>query len=119
MKTILIIDDERQVRDIYKKVFAASGRTIFRVIEAENAEQAIGHLIREKVDLVLLDIRMPQIEGRTIGKVIKKYDPDVRIVVASVFPVDQQKEIMPFAHDYYDKSEGPVKLLEKITASFV
>ncbi|MND05440.1 hypothetical protein D3C83_262350 [compost metagenome] len=47
---------------------------------------------------------------------IKGLDQRPEIVVASVYPVEKQKRVIPFADSYYDKSEGPIKLLEKVTA---
>ena len=44
--------------------------------------------------------------------------PGIKIIVASVCPIEEQKRLIPFADDYYDKSEGTLKLLEKVTSAF-
>ena len=119
MKTILIIDDEKRIRDIYKRIFNATCRSICRVVEAENAKDATEHLVTEKVDLVLLDLRMPVIDGPIIYGLIKESNPNVKIIVASVYPVEEQKRLVPFADDYYDKSGGTFKFLEKVTTALV
>lgn len=114
MKRILIIDDEEGIRAIYRKVFLALGDDICEAVEASNAVEATNILIRERIDMVLLDIRMPGINGQTMFDVIREYSPDVDVIIASVFPVYQQRELFPLARDYYDKSQGPFVLLDKL-----
>jgi len=118
-KKILIIDDEERIRKIYARLFQAIGSGIFEVLEAENAEKATDYLIREKLDLVLLDIKMPDIDGTRMYEIIREYNPNLEVVVASVYPVEEQKRLLPYASAYYDKSEGPIKLLEKVSSTLV
>lgn len=113
-KQILIIDDEEKIRAIYKKLFYVFGSNIFDVIEASNATEATNYLIRYRVDMIILDIRMPHVDGQILFDVIREYNPCMKVVVASVYPVEQQKRMVPFATAYFDKSQGPVKLLEKV-----
>ena len=115
-KNILIIDDEQRIREIYTRLFHAIGSTIFKVFEASNAQEAKEIMIRERLDLILLDIKMPRIDGIQMFEVIKEHNPRMEIVVASVYPIEKQKKLIPFADSYYDKSEGPLKLLEKVTS---
>jgi CheY-like chemotaxis protein len=116
MKTVLIIDDEEKIRDIYVRVFQALGSRVCRVLQAPDAVAATNTLIREKIDLVLLDIMMPTIDGRIMFDVIKEYGPEIDVVIASVFPVERQRVLFPYAKDYFDKSEGPFVLLDKLTS---
>ncbi len=118
MKTILIIDDEKYIRQIYRRIVTSSGKTLFRVLESNSALDATEQIIREDVDLILLDIRMPRVNGVQLYEAIRKYKPNIKIIVTSVYPIEQQKKLIPFADAYYDKSEGPVSLLEKVTNSF-
>jgi len=118
-KKILIIDDEERIRKIYTRLFQAIGSGVFEVLEAENAERATDYLIREKLDLVLLDINMPGIDGTRMYEIIREYNPNLEVVVASVYPVEEQKKLLPYASAYYDKSEGPIKLLEKVSSTLV
>ncbi|OEH94024.1 response regulator transcription factor [Bacillus solimangrovi] len=57
---ILIVDDEARMRDLVKIYLNREG---FQIIEAEDGEQALKLVEQEKVDLVLLDIMMPKIDG--------------------------------------------------------
>jgi len=63
-KRILIIDDEERIREIYKRYFNAIGSTIFEIIEVSNAADATEYIIRERVDIIILDIKMPEIDGK-------------------------------------------------------
>lgn len=118
MKTILIVDDEKHIRDIYRKVVTASGRSLFRILESDNALDAAGYIVKENIDLVLLDIRMSEVNGQQLYKAIRRWSPDIKVIVISVFPIEQQKKMIPGADGYYDKSEGPVRLLEKVVNLF-
>jgi CheY-like chemotaxis protein len=113
MKTILIIDDEDRIRIIFKSVIEAMGKDV-RVLESDNAVQATGILMREKIDLILLDIQLPTINGQIMYDVIQEYNPTIKVIVASVYPIETQKKMLPFADDYYDKSWGLMKLVEKV-----
>lgn len=115
MKTILIIDDEARIREIYKKVIKTASPIEIRILEADNAEDATEYLIREELNLVLLDINMPRIKGDVMADVIREYNPNLKLIVASVYPIEYQKRLIPFATDYYDKSLNLIKFLEKLT----
>jgi len=114
MKTILIVDDEQYIRKIYKNILMASCRSVVRVLESGNALDAAEQVVREQVDVILLDIRMPRVSGRKLYDVIRKLNSNAKIIIISVFPIDQQRRLIPNADGYYDKSEGPFSLLEKV-----
>jgi two-component system response regulator FlrC len=116
VKKILIIDDEDRIRDIYARLFVQAGIIVRR---AKNATEATNIIIREDIDLILLDINMGGIDGKTIFDVIKEYNPEGKIIISSVYPVEKQRKLIPRALDYYDKSEGPVTLLEKVVNTLI
>jgi len=118
MKTILIVDDEKPIRDIYRKTLMASCSSLFNILEAGNAWDAAQLMITKKVDLILLDIRMQGRGGEKLYDVIRKYDMNIKIIVISVYPIEQQREMIPEAYDYHDKSQGFLILMEKILRSF-
>ena len=113
-KRILIVDDEADIRKIYKSYFYALHRQLFEIVEKADATEAANYLFRQKVDLIILDIDLPQIDGQFLHEVIKEYDPDLSVIIASVFPISKQKRMIPDAVDYFDKSQGPMKLLEMV-----
>ena len=116
MRKLLIIDDEDKIRDIYCRLFVQAGIVVRK---AKNATEATNILIREEIDLVLLDIKMSIVDGCTMFDVIKEYDPHSKVIVSSVYPIEKQRELIPHALDYYDKSDGPVKLLEKVVNTLI
>ena len=118
-KKILVIDDEGKIRHLYDKLFKAVGNQLFEIIEAANAEDATEILIRGGIDLVLLDINMPGIDGQVMNEVIKEYNPQAKVIVSSVYPVVKQRVIIPEAFDYFDKSQGLLQLLSKVSRAFV
>jgi two-component system, response regulator, stage 0 sporulation protein F len=111
MKKILIIDDEERIRDIYVRLFVQAGIIVRR---AKDAQQATNIIVREDIDLILLDIKMPMVDGRTMFEIIEEYNPRAKVIVSSVYPIEKQRKMVPRAIDYYDKSEGPLRLLEKV-----
>lgn len=111
MEKILVIDDEKKIRDIYKNLLEGEG---YKVIEAPNANYANEVLVREEADLVLLDIKMPNVDGGVMYDVIKMFHRGSKVIVSSVYPFEEQRRIIPTADDYYDKSQGTEVLLAKI-----
>ncbi|MDD5565727.1 MAG: response regulator [Candidatus Omnitrophica bacterium] len=111
MTKILIVEDEGRVRRMYNTMLKNEG---FEVLEAPDAMQASCILNREPVDIMLLDIKMPQVYGTVFYDIMKISNKKVKVIVASVYPVDEQKELIKDAEDYYDKSQGLDLLLEKI-----
>ena len=112
MRKALIVDDEQKIRRLYKEYLAAED---FEVLEAENGEQASLTLIREQnIDLVLLDIRMPIVSGAVLFDIIKLNNPNAKVLVSSVYPLEDQRRVIRGADGYFDKSEGPEVLMMRI-----
>ncbi len=115
MKTILVVDDEKMIRHIYATLLMAEG---YHVIEAPGAVEADEILKHERIDLVLLDLRMPDVNGKILHDVMLMFHKKVKVIVSSVYNVDTQRKIIPFAAGYHDKSQGVEFLLEMIQAIF-
>lgn len=115
MKNILIVDDEIRMRYIYKTLLTLEG---YRVVEARGAVDAREVLKRETVDLVLLDVRMPEVRGDILYDVMQLFHQKVKVIVSSVYHTERQKKIIPDATDYYDKSQSVNILLGKIKKVF-
>jgi len=78
--TILTIDDESYIRQSIKSYLEDYG---FNVFEAENGKKGIEVFNNHMPDLVVLDLRMPEMDGLQVLKVLKSQDPDIPLVVAS------------------------------------
>lgn len=69
MKKILIIEDEKMLREMYTEKFSRAG---FKVVEAGDSQQGLKLARKEKPDLILLDILLPKENGITfLGKLRK------------------------------------------------
>lgn len=77
---ILTIDDEEDIRDSFRLFLEDFD---FEVIEAENGRDGLEIFHREHPDLVLCDLRMPEVDGLEVLAQIKKSSPDTPVVVVS------------------------------------
>ncbi|MBN20295.1 MAG: response regulator [Bdellovibrionaceae bacterium] len=71
-KTILIVDDVEDLRESLADSFEIRG---FKIVQAENGVDALELMKSETVDVVLSDIRMPEMDGVELLKAIKQKDP--------------------------------------------
>jgi len=111
-KHILIVEDEPKIRDLLCRCLKEEG---FYAIEAEDGQKALNLIkMSNNVDLVILDIRLPKFSGLDIYDVIKKDFPGIKIVVSSVYTIEEQEFLILEADDYYYKSESVSMLVEKI-----
>ena len=82
MKTILIIEDEKSIRQLYQEELEEEG---YKVILASDGIDGIHKLRNEKVDIVILDIKMPNIDGRMAFRQIKKIKNDIPIIINTAY----------------------------------
>jgi glycosyltransferase involved in cell wall biosynthesis/ActR/RegA family two-component response regulator len=115
MKNILIIDDEPKIRNAYADLLSANG---FEAAGAATFEDATGILNKKAIDLILLDLNMPEMDIRALHAEIRKIGNNVKVIVSSVYPVRRQVKCYPGANDYFDKSLGTEVLLEKVKEVF-
>jgi PAS domain S-box-containing protein len=86
-ESVLVVDDESHIREIMKNILHANG---YRVALAKNGEEAL-RLYREamkkgnRFDLIVLDLAMPVMDGKTCMKHILELDPDSRILIMTGF----------------------------------
>jgi CheY-like chemotaxis protein len=111
MKKIIVVDDESRIRGIYSRLLNGIG---FEVLEASTADEANEIVTHEKVDLVLLDIKMPEVEGDVFYELLQSFHRHCKVIVSSVYPLNDQRRMITGADDYYDKSQGFWVLLDKI-----
>jgi DNA-binding NtrC family response regulator len=111
MKTILIVDDEKKILSVFGKILCREG---YNIIKTGNAQEAHEMLMRNHVDLVLLDINMPKVDGAVLYEIIDMFFKEIKVIVASVYPLEDQKMIIKGAVDYYDKSDSLKVLIEKV-----
>jgi PAS domain S-box-containing protein len=88
-ETILVVDDEEDVRALVARVLQAEG---YRVYQAEDGQRAIEVLAqcKDEVDLVVLDLVMPRMDGVETFRRLREVKPDVRVLVSSGYSPDQE-----------------------------
>ncbi len=80
MATILLIDDEKSIRNVLKDILQHEG---YRIEEAADGEQGLQKLAAQPFDLVLCDIKMPKMDGLEVLQQIMLLQPDVPVIMIS------------------------------------
>lgn len=112
-KRAVVIDDEQIVLDSVKKILSQEG---FDVVTAAGGGAGISHAISEDFDIVLTDIRMPDIDGFKVIRDIRKFKPAIPIVIitgyASVSSAVQAMKLG--ASQYLEKPFTPEQLIQTV-----
>ncbi|MFW6369738.1 MAG: response regulator [Bacteroidota bacterium] len=89
-QSILIVDDNDDIHTYMKEIFEETGANF---ISAHNGEQAIKTIVSNPVDLVLLDLQMPKMNGFETCQEIKQYNPDTPVIIQTAYsdPGDVRK----------------------------
>jgi sigma-B regulation protein RsbU (phosphoserine phosphatase) len=115
--TILLVDDERLVRMITKRRL---NTLHYRMLEAENGREALEILEREKVDLVLSDWMMPELDGPGLCQAIKQDERLRSIHFILMTALDQPAQIAEGltrgADDFLPKSASDQEILARVGA---
>ena len=110
MSKLLIIDDEIDVREFAANFFR---RRKIEVITASSGEEALKIIEGEKPRLILLDIKMPGIDGIETLKYIKEKDKDVKVImVTGKKPDEEEAFIKCRQYGAWDYIHKPLKLDE-------
>ncbi len=112
-KAVLFVDDEDMVLEVGSLMLQKLG---YSVLTASNGHEAIEILKENKVAFVILDMRMPGMNGYEIYQQLKKIQPKVKILLASGYTGDQsEKELIRFGFDgFIQKPFNFKQLSEKI-----
>jgi DNA-binding response OmpR family regulator len=111
MKKILIVDDEENLRELYKQELIDEG---YSVILAADGKEAITRIEQESPDLVILDIRMPEMNGiETLGKSVGKFKK-IPIILNTAYSSYREDFRSWAAEAYVVKSSDLSELKEKI-----
>lgn len=119
MAKVLIVDDDMTLRELYEERMKAEDYTI---ISASDGEEAIEKTIKEKPDVILLDIMMPKINGIDVMKMLREKDDTkhipIIILTALIQEIDKIKDLMGPKDGYLVKSEiMPKDVVDKVQKS--
>ncbi len=114
MKRILIVDDERHLRLLYKTEFEVEG---YEVDTASDAKEALDKFEKEHFDLVILDIRMPGMDGiEALGKFLGR-DNKLPVIINSAYDSYKDNFMSWAADSYVIKSSDLSELKQKVKES--
>lgn len=110
---ILVVDDIKENRDLIKESF---NNTNIEVIEADNGKKAINSVKKQKIDLILMDIRMPIMDGYTATRHIKEFNNTPIIALTASIMQNELKELNSGLFDgYLRKPVSKSELFEEIS----
>jgi two-component system KDP operon response regulator KdpE len=115
MARVLVIDDEAQIRRFLRAGFELHG---FTVLEAENAAAGLKAATMGAVDLIILDLNLPDLEGSEVLERIRSWS-NIPIIVLSIYSDEQEKVrlLRLGADDYVVKPFSIAELLARSDAA--
>ena len=115
MKTVLVIDDSDDVLEGVKKNLESAG---YHVITRNQPSGSVAAILRDRPDVVLLDVSMPTMSGETIAKILARVSQNLETLVLlhSSLSIDnlRLKAMASGAHGYIQKTESPTELVRRI-----
>ena len=111
---VLVVDDQLRARQGLKALLATWPQ-LLQIKEAANGTQALAIVEECQPDLVLMDVRMPEMDGLEATRQIKSSWPHVLVVVLSMYTEYAAEAVAAQADAFVCKGEPPEKLLEKLT----
>ncbi len=112
---ILVVDDDKNTRKYISAVLEAEGYT---VSVAENGEEALEMMGKEFIDLVVLDVMMPKMDGYAFTKELREADNNLPVLMVSAkqLPADRHKGFLVGTDDYITKPIDETEMLLRIKA---
>jgi CheY-like chemotaxis protein len=113
---ILVVDDNEGIRDTTAAILRAVGYT---VTEAQDGEAALEELAQKPFDIVVLDARMPKLDGTSVVKNLDPEPPPPIIVMVSAydFDLDLRQHLGQRVFKYLKKPVPPKELIETVAAA--
>jgi len=114
---ILIVDDQQHARRSLRALLA----TRFQLVgtcEAVNGIEAIRCVEECKPDIVLMDVRMPRMDGIEATRIIRTKSAQVPVIILSMYSEHQAAALAAGANAFLSKGELPERLLAVLTAAF-
>ena len=115
IKQILVVDDEVRIRTIYQNIFKMME---FKVFTTANTTDTCIVLAAEEIDVVILDINLREPNRGVLYPLIRTFCKKAKVIVASVYPVNEQMERIKDADGYFDKADDK-DVLVKMVSSFL
>ena len=112
---ILVVDDDKNTRMFFEAVLTAAN---YKVSLADNGEAALAVMDREHIDLVVLDVMMPKMNGYDFTKALRAADNNIPILMVSAkqLPSDKKLGFLSGTDDYMTKPVDDEEMLYRIKA---
>jgi DNA-binding response OmpR family regulator len=112
---ILVIDDDKNTRRLFQAVLEDAG---YQVYTAENGAAALEVMDREHIDLVIVDIMMPKMDGYEFTKVLRETNDSLPVLMVSAkqLPEDKKKGFLVGTDDYMTKPVDEEEMLLRVKA---
>jgi DNA-binding response OmpR family regulator len=116
MTKILIAEDDLMISEIYQRKFSEKG---YEVLTAFSGDQVLEIVKKQSVDIILLDLLIPKIDGFLVIENLRNgnYDPNIKIIVSSNLSQkeDREKVMALGANGFITKSQyTPSEMVEEI-----
>ncbi len=112
-ETILVVDDEEDIRDLSEQIMKSLGYTVLSAADGEEA-LAIHARYGKKIDLVLLDLSMPGMGGRKCMEKLLQRDPSIKILIASGYAANETGVLAAGASGFISKPYLFAEFMEKV-----
>lgn len=109
MKKILVVEDDLDIHNLIKEILIKEG---YEVFDGYSGTEGLLVLEKEKVDLILLDLMLPGLNGEELVKRIKNVP--IIVISAKISPDDKVKVLLDGANDYITKPFNKDELLARI-----
>jgi len=115
MFNLLVVDDDKNTRLLLKAVLESEKYTVFTAVDGLDALKVMDN---EHIDLVIVDIMMPDMDGYEFTKAVREADGNLPILMISAkqLPADKQKGFLVGTDDYMTKPIDEVEMLLRIKA---
>lgn len=115
---ILVVDDDEVVRLSHLRSLAGAN---YNVVAVWNGPEALRAMEREPFDVILLDLRMPGMDGMAVLKLIKERWPETEVVIITGYAsLETVKEAVRLgAHDYLSKPVGPDEVINAANGALI
>ena len=115
MFRILVVDDDKNTRFFIKEALTLEG---YEVFTAENGEEALEVYDKEYIDLVIVDIMMPKMDGYAFTRALRETNKELLVLMISArqLPEDRKRGFIAGIDDYMSKPIDPEELVLRLRA---
>nr|WP_286232244.1 response regulator transcription factor [Neobacillus mesonae] len=112
LRHILVVDDDKEIVQLISIYLQNEG---YRISKAFNGEEALAAFEKEKIDLVVLDVMMPKVDGMEVCRILReKNHVPILMVSAKSEDMDKITGLMSGADDYLTKPFNPLELAARV-----